>query len=180
MKKIFSCAMIVAMAFALVSCGGEKKSEGGKEPKTVTATRTTFTSGDLSDYIEFTSNEGKLYYEEVEDVFGAGQKISLELEVKLTDVHKDCAGAKLSKIGFIRLLCVATIDLKDEKGNKLTDLEPTDEAKDALKELLASGEVGKTIKVVFASVLHNAELAPKYYANTSKFTPALTADIQVD
>jgi hypothetical protein len=27
MKKIFSCAMIVAMAFALVSCGGEKKAE---------------------------------------------------------------------------------------------------------------------------------------------------------
>ena len=46
MKKIFSCAMIVAMAFALVSCGGEKKAE---KAGTLTPAKTEV-KGDLSEY----------------------------------------------------------------------------------------------------------------------------------
>ena len=78
MKKIFSCAMIVAMSIALVSCGGSEKKTADSAATTLAPSKTEI-KGDLSEY--FTVVEKTYDFADFEkSMFDEEPIIALELQ----------------------------------------------------------------------------------------------------
>lgn len=168
MKK-FNFALGIFMLGMFASCGG-----GNTEPKEIEPTATEFQSGDLASYIELSGEPSQISYAEVDGVIPT-QYIRLNVPVKL--VKDGFEDVDPRDINFTGLFSVATLDLVDENGSKVQDLDIKKDDLLKLKKLLTQ-KAGATEVLVFEGVYHNSDDAPKWYASAVKYTPSLTADIQ--
>lgn len=161
----------VSLLVLLAACGGESTT-----PKKIEPTTTEFRSGELARYIEVESEASELTYSEVEGAIGT-QYIRLNVPVKMVkDGFKDVDPRDIS---FTSLLAVAIVDLIDENGSKVQDLDLKSDDCLKLKKLLTQ-EKGATEVLVFEGTFHNSEDAPKWFEAAISYTPTLTANIEVD
>lgn len=170
MKKIKLLCGILLIGL-LSSCGGGNKTSS----KEIEPTTTEFRSGELAKYIEVVDEASELSYAEVDGAVGT-QYIRLKVTLKmLKDGFKDVDPRDLA---FTSLLSVACVDLVDANGSRVQDLSIKDDDILKLKKLLTK-EAGATEVIVFEGEFHNSEDAPKWFEETVKFTPTLTADVEV-
>ena len=158
-----TCAM-------LISCSG------GPASKTITATSTEFTSGDLARYIAVAEDET-----EAELVFttrdGAIPTQYLRLKVTLEKVKSGFEDVDARDINFTGLWSVAVINLVDEYGTEVQDIDIKSEDCLKLKKLLTEPLHSKA-EILFEGEYHT-DSAPKWFKSTVQFTPYLTADISI-
>lgn len=170
MKNLIYLCSFILLVFA-TSCGG-----GSTKPKEIEPSTTEFRSGELARYIEVESEASQLTYSEVKGAIGT-QYIRLNVPVKMVkDGFKDVDPRDIS---FISLLAVAVVDLIDENGSKVQDLDLKSDDYLKLKKLLTQEE-GATEILVFEGEFHNHEDAPKWFEAAVGYTPTLTADIQIN
>lgn len=170
MKKILTFAAVIsALAFTFSSCGGSEESN----TKTIKAEQVKFEYGELAKYLEVANKEATLSWSEDEH----SQSFKLEVELKLKKEVRMIEGLDAYDFDFIRLLCVANIELLNDKGEEVIDLSIDDSL--PLKELLL-GKAGDTKVIVFEGKFHNSEDAPGWFKNSVKFKPGGTADIQLN
>lgn len=171
MKKSIAIAALLLTLFA--SCNKQEI-----ESKNIEATSQEFTSGDLSKLVGLALYSGDLSYSELD---GTIPKQTIQLEVML-ELKKECPELKkvdMHDINFTRLLSVAVINLEDENGAKIVDLDIKSEDVLKLKELL-QGDEGDSETIVFLGEFHNSKDAPKWFEAAKQFTPYLTADISIE
>lgn len=170
MKNLIYLCSLMLLVFA-TSCGG-----GSTKPKEIEPSTTEFSSGELASYIEVQSEASELTYSEVKGAIGT-QYIRLNVPVKLVkDGFKDVDPRDIS---FTSLFSVAIVELIDESGSKVRDLDLKSDDYLKLKKLLTQEE-GATEVLVFEGEFHNSDDAPKWFEATVGYTPTLTADIQID
>lgn len=168
MKKI-SLMVAVSLLTMLMSCSDT-------DNKTITATSTEFTSGELAKYVVIDDESAELFYAEQDGVIPS-QYIRLKVTLKM--IKDGYTNVDARDIDFTSLLAVAIINLVDENGTTIQDLSVKNEDLLKLKQLLTSAE-GTTEEIVFEGEFHNSDDAPKWFRNAVKFTPYLTGDIYVN
>lgn len=168
-KLFFASLMLACFGFVATSCGG------GSNSKTISPTSTEFTSGELAKYIEVVDEPTELTFA-VKDGAIPAQIISLKVKLKL--VKDGIKNVDPRDIDFTSLLSVAIINLVDENGTTVQDLNVKSEELLKLKKLL-TGEKGATETIIFEGEFHNSEDAPKWFESAAQFTPYLTGDIVV-
>lgn len=170
MKKQIYLSFLILLGL-VTSCGG-----GNTKPKEIEPTSTEFSSGELARYIEVENEASELTYSEVKGAIGT-QYIRLNVPVKMVkDGFKDIDPRDIS---FTKLFAIAVVDLIDENGSKVQDLNLKSDDYLKLKKLLTQEE-GATEVLVFEGEFHNHEDAPKWFEAAVGYTPTLTADIQVE
>ena len=170
MKNLF--LFLGAIVIALVS---SCSSGNDAKTKTITATSTEFTSGEIAKYVEVVDEPSELSFVEQD---GAIPTQFIRLKVKLRMTKDGLKDVDARDIDFTSLLSVAVINIVDESGTKVIDLSVKDEELLKLKKLLTGNE-GTTDEIVFEGQFHNHDDAPKWFEQASQFTPYLTADISV-
>lgn len=168
MKNLF--LFLGAIVIALVS---SCSSGNSAKTKTITATSTEFTSGELARYVEVVDEPSELSFVEQD---GAIPTQYIRLKVKLRMTKDGLKDVDARDIDFTSLISVAIINIVDESGAKIQDLSVKDEELLKLKKLL-TGDEGTTEEIVFEGEFHNHDDAPKWFEQASQFTPYLTADI---
>lgn len=125
--------MFAAMLLAvLASCFS-----GGTDTKTITPTSTEFTSGELAKYVEVVNQPSELTFVEKDGAIST-QYIRLKVTLKMVkDGFKD---VDPRDINFTRLLSVAVINLVDENGTEVQDLNVKSEDMLKLQKLLTGNE----------------------------------------
>lgn len=163
--------LIIGMAAAIVlaSCSG------GNETKQIEPTATEFISGELAKYIEVEDEPAELSYFEQD---GSIPTQYIRLKVTLRMKQDGLKDVDPQDIDFTSLMSVATINLVDEDGIETVDVDVKDDELLKLKKLL-TGDQGDTEEIVFEGQFNNRKDAPKWFKNTTGFTPYLSADIQV-
>ena len=162
-KKIL---MVATAGLLIMSCGGPKS-------KTITPTSTMFTSGELAKYVEVVDQPSELMFIEKE---GAIPSQIFQLKVKLEMVKDGLTNVDARDIDFTGLLSVAIINLVDENGVEVQDINVKSEDLLKLKKLLC-GKKGDTEEIIFEGEFHNSDDSPKWFENSAQFTPYLTGDI---
>ena len=166
MKKLFVLFVVAMSAFIVSSCSS------GPDTKSITPTSTEFTSGELAKYIEVVDQPTELSLVEA----GGNYYLRLKVTLKMTkDGFKD---VDAHDIGISRLLSVAIINLVDENGTEVKELEIKSEDILKLKKLLTGNE-GDTDEIIFEAAFYG-DGATKSFKNSAQFTPYLTGDIEVD
>ena len=102
----------------------------------------------------------------------------LRLKVTLKLVKDGIKDADARDIDFTSLLSVAIIKLVDDEGIDVQDLSIKNEDLLKLKKLL-TGREGDMEEIVFEGEFHNSDDAPKWFDETTHFTPYLTGDIVI-
>ena len=171
MKKSIAIAALLLTLFA--SCNKKEI-----ESKNIEATSQEFTSGDLSKLIGLTLYSGDLSYSELDGTIPK-QTIQLEVMLELKKESPELKKVDVHDINFTRLLSVAVVNLEDENGAKIVDLDIKSEDVLKLKELL-QGDEGDSETIVFLGEFHNSKDAPKWFEAAKQFTPYLTADISIE
>lgn len=164
-KLIYLQALVLAVFMA--SCSSSY------EPKMITPTSTEFTSGELAKYVEIVDQPSELTYA-VKD--GAVEAQYIRLKVTLKMVKDGIKDVEARDLNFTGLLSVATINLVDESGTNIQELNVKDEDMLKLKKLLV-GKAGDTAEITFEGEFSNKKDAPKWFENAVKFTPDITGDI---
>lgn len=164
-KLIYLQALVLALFMA--SCSSNY------EPKMITPTSTEFTSGELAKYVEIVDQPSELTYA-VKD--GAVEAQYIRLKVTLKMVKDGIKDVDARDLDFSGLLSVATINLVDENGTNICDLNVKDEDMLKLKKLLV-GKSGDTAEITFEGEFSNKKDAPKWFENAVKFSPDMTGDI---
>lgn len=171
MKKSIAIAALLLTLFA--SCNKQEI-----ESKNIEATSQEFTSGDLSKLIGLTLYSGDLSYSELDGTIPK-QTIQLEVMIELKKESPELKNVDVHDINFTRLLSVAVVNLEDENGAKIVDLDIKSEDVLKLKKLL-QGDEGDSETIVFLGEFHNSEDAPMWFQAAKQFTPYLTADISIE
>lgn len=171
MKKSIAIAALLLTLFA--SCNKKEI-----ESKNIEATSQEFTSGDLSKLIGLTLYSGDLSYSELDGTIPK-QTIQLEVMIELKKESPELKNVDVHDINFTRLLSVAVVNLEDENGAKIVDLDIKSEDVLKLKKLL-QGDEGDSETIVFLGEFHNSEDAPMWFQAAKQFTPYLTADISIE
>lgn len=161
--------MFAAMLLAvLASC-----SSGGTDTKTITPTSTEFTSGELAKYVEVVNQPSELTFVEKDGAIST-QYIRLKVTLKMVkDGFKDVDPRDIS---FTGLLSVAVINLVDENGTEVQDLNVKSEDMLKLQKLLTGNE-GDTAEIIFEGEFHNPKDAPDWFKEAKLFTPYLSCDV---
>jgi len=168
MKKVFFLA--IALIAIFVSCSSDS------DTKKITPTSTEFTSGELARYIKVVDTPSELTYTEKEGNI-ATQYIRLKVTMELVkDGIKD---VDARDIDFHGLLSVAVINLVDETGITVQELNIKSEELLKLKKLL-TGDKGSTEEIIFEGEFHNSDDAPNWFKDATQFTPYLTGDISIE
>lgn len=170
MKKFIAIAVLLLTLFS--SCNKKEF-----ETKNIEATSKEFTSGELSKFVELSLYSGDLSYSELDGTIPQ-QTIQLEVRIELKKENPNLKNIDVHDINFTRLLSVAVINLEDENGAKIVDLDIKSEDVLKLKKLL-QGDEGDSEKIVFLGEFHNSKDAPKWFETAKQFTPYLTADISI-
>ena len=170
MKKYITIAALLLTLFA--SCNKKEI-----ESKNIEATSQEFTSGDLSKLIGLTLYSGDLSYSELDGTIPK-QTIQLEVMLELKKESPELKNVDVHDINFTRLLSVAVINLEDENGAKIVDLDIKSEDVLKLKKLL-QGDEGDSETIIFLGEFHNSKDAPMWFEAAKRFTPYLTADISI-
>ena len=168
MKRLFYL-LVAFSALALASCSSSDA------PKDIKPTSTEFTSGELAKLIEVVDEPCQLSYVE-KDGAVATQFIQLKIRLKLTKESPELQNIDARDINFIGLLSVATINLVDENGIKVQDLNVKSDDLLKLKKLL-QGKEGDEETITFEGEFHNHDDAPKWFEQAAAFTPYLTGDV---
>ena len=168
MKRLFYL-LVAFSALALASCSSSDA------PKDIKPTSTEFTSGELAKLIEVVDEPCQLSYVE-KDGAVATQFIQLKIRLKLTKESPELQNIDARDINFIGLLSVATINLVDENGIKVQDLNVKSDDLLKLKKLL-QGKKGDEETITFEGEFHNHDDAPKWFEQAAAFTPYLTGDV---
>ena len=171
MKKSIAIAALLLTVFA--SC-----SKKDIESKYIEATSQEFTSGDLSKLVGLELYSGELSYSELDGAIPK-QTIQLEVMLKLKKESPKLKNVDVHDINFTKLLSVAAINLEDENGAKIVNLDIKSEDVLKLKKLL-QGDEGDSETIIFLGEFHNSEDAPKWFEAAKQFTPYLTADISIE
>lgn len=171
MKKSIAIAALLLTLFA--SCNKQEI-----ESKNIEATSQEFTSGDLSKLVGLALYSGDLSYSELDGTIPK-QTIQLEVMLELKKESPELKKVDVHDINFTRLLSVAVINLEDENGAKIVDLDIKSEDVLKLKELL-QGDEGDSETIVFLGEFHNSKDAPMWFEAAKRFTPYLTADISIE
>ena len=170
MKKSFSLfAALLLVAFT--SCSGEKGDSKEISPK-----QTEFQSGNLAKLVEVVDEPAELSYSETEGAIST-QYIRLKVKLKLVKESPELQNVSAQDIHFYKLLAVATIDLLDEDGNKLNDLDVKDEDMLKLKKFL-QGKEGDTEVITFEGTFHNDDAKKLWFDTAVNFVPSLTGDVE--
>lgn len=164
-KMIYLQALVLALFMA--SCSSSYES------KMITPTSTEFTSGELAKYVEIVDQPSELTYA-VKD--GAIETQYIRLKVTLKMVKDGIKDVDARDLNFTGLLSVAIINLVDENGTNIQELNVKDEDLLKLKKLLV-GKSGDTAEITFEGEYNNKKDAPKWFENAVKFTPDMTGDI---
>ena len=168
MKKLLS-AMLAIVVVALSSCSSN-------EPKEISPTSAEFISGELAKLIEVVEEPCQLTYVEKEGEIGT-QYIKLKVKLRLTKESPELQNMDARDINFVSLLSVATVNLVDASDTKVQDLDVKSEDLLKLKKLL-QGKKGDEATITFEGEFHNSKDAPKWFEETTAFTPYLTADVK--
>ena len=163
--KILSAALLVGL---MTSCGGNTA------PKNIEPSATEFTSGELAKYIEIQSEASELTFANVDGAIPT-EYIRLSVPVKL--VKEGFKDVDPRDISFTSLLAVAIVELQDENGIRLTDIDIQDDECLKLKKLLTMNE-GATETLVFEGEFHGSD-AKKWFEKTVSYKPTLSANIQI-
>ena len=188
MKKIFSCAMIVAMAFALVSCGGgeQKAPEKKDDVKSLVVSNAHFVEGGLAKYIEIAPEGNTLQYIAIEEPIGDGrsklrQIYRLNLVLKLIKENPEFQGVDASQLSlnaWSHILQVETLD-KNGLGNSILGrhyLSYNSPEVAKIKNLL-QGKVGDTVTVtVDAEISFIPDQARAIYEGIHSISAMSSAD----
>lgn len=164
-KKIM---MIAAVGLLIMSCGG-----GGPKTKTLTPASTMFTSGELAKYVEVVDQPSELMFIEKDGVIPSQ---IFQLKVKLEMVKDGLSNVDAIDIDFTGLLSVAIINLVDENGVEVQDINIKDEDLLKLKKLLC-GKKGDTEEIIFEGEFYNSDDSSKWFEQSAQFTPYLTGNI---
>ena len=162
---------ITALLALFMSCSSSN------EPKKISPTSTEFTSGELAKLIEVVDEPCQLSYAEKEGAIGT-QYIKLKIKLKLIKESPNLQKVDARDINFVKLLSVATVNLVDENETKVQDLDVKSEDLLKLKKLL-QGKEDDEETITFEGEFHNSDDAPKWFEQTTAFTPYLTADVIV-
>lgn len=168
MKK-FSFVFATSLVAVLMSCSS------GTNKKEISPTSTEFTSGELAKYVEVVDQPCELTYAEKD---GGIPTQYIKLKVTLELVKEGYNNVDPRDIDFTSLLSVAIINLVDNFGTEVQDLEIKSEDLLKLKKLL-TGHVGDREDVWFEGEFHNSSDAPNWFKDAESFTPYLTGDIMV-
>ena len=168
MKQISFYITILVMV-ALCSCSSSN------EPKEISPTSTEFTSGELAKLIEVVNEPCQISYAEKDGAIGT-QYIKLKVKLKLVKESPELQNVDARDINFTELLSVATVNLVDENETNVQDLDVKSEDLLKLKKLL-QGKKGDEETITFEGEFHNSDDAPKWFEQTTAFTPYLTADV---
>lgn len=171
MKKSIAIAALLLTLFA--SCNKKEI-----ESKNIEAMSQEFTSGDLSKLIGLALYSGDLSYSELDGTIPK-QTIQLEVMIELKKESPELKNIDVHDINFTRLLSVAVINLEDENGAKIVDLDIKSEDVLKLKKLL-QGDEGDSETIIFLGEFHNSKDAPMWFETAKRFTPYLTADISIE
>lgn len=164
-------ALAASLFVAFTSCSSSN------DQKEISPTSTEFISGELAKLIEVVNEPCHISFAEQDGTIPT-QFISLQVKLRLTKKTPELQEVDARDIDFTRLLSVAIVNLVDENGNKVQDLEIKSEDLLKLKKLL-QGEFGDEETITFEGEFHNSDEAPKWYEQTVAFIPYLTADIEV-
>ena len=167
MKKVYLFSAVLLFSL-LISCK--------HGTKTVTPTSTEFTSGELAKYIAVVEEPAELSLSEQDS--GPISSQSITLKVKLELVKDGIKNVDPRDIDFTSLLSVAVINLVDDNGATIQNLNVKEDELFKLKKLLTS-EKGTTETIIFEGKYHNSKGAREWYKNTTQFTPHLTADLSL-
>ena len=170
MKNLFF-VLAASLFVAFTSCSSSN------DQKEISPTSTEFISGGLARLIEVVNEPCHISFAEQDGTIPT-QFINLQVKLRLTKQSPELQEVDARDIDFTRLLSVAIVNLVDENGNKVQDLEIKSEDLLKLKKLL-QGEFGDEETITFEGEFHNSDEAPKWYEQTVAFTPYLTADIEV-
>ena len=143
--------------------------------KTITPTETEFTAGELAKYVKVVDEPAELIYDEKD---GAIPAQYIRLKVKLELIRDGFKDVDPQDIDFTGLLSIAMINLIDENGTKTQDISFKHDEKMKLTRLL-TGSKGDVAEINFEGEFHNSQDAPKWFKETSQFTPYLAGDIQI-
>lgn len=166
MKKHFF--VLATIIVALLSC-----SSNG--PKEISPTSTEFISGELAKLVQVVNEPCQISYAEQEGVIST-QYIRLKVKLKLVKESPELQKVDAQDIEFSGLLSVATVNLVDENETKVQDLNVKSEDLLKLKKLL-QGKEGDEETIAFEGEFHNSDDAPKWFEQTTAFTPYLTGDV---
>ena len=167
MRKVYLFSAVLLFSL-LISCKHGTKS--------ITPTSTEFTSGELAKYIAVVEEPAELSLSEQDS--GPISSQSITLKVKLELVKDGIKNVDPRDIDFTSLLSVAVINLVDDNGATIQDLNVKEDELFKLKKLLTS-EKGTTETIIFEGKYHNSKGAREWYKNTTQFTPHLTADLSL-
>lgn len=170
MKKINFYFALAIMMMIVASC-----SSGGSNSKEIQPTSTEFTSGELAKYVEFVDEPCVLTFSEKD---GTIPSQTMRLKTKMKKIKEGFEDVDYHDISITSLFAGAIVNLVDESGATIQDLNLSSEGALALKKLL-SGKVGDVAEVTFEDTFFNSEDSPKWYKGTSAFSPYLSGDISV-
>lgn len=166
MKKQFFVLTTIIVAFLSCSSNG---------PKEISPTSTEFISGELAKFVQVVNEPCQISYAEQEGVIST-QYIRLKVKLKLVKESPELQKVDAQDIEFSGLLSVATVNLVDENETKVQDLNVKSEDLLKLKKLL-QGKEGDEEVITFEGEFHNSDDAPKWFEQTTAFTPYLTGDV---
>lgn len=168
MKRL-SIVIAVLSSFVLGSCSSSVA------PKEILPSSTDFTSGELAKLIEVVDEPCQLSYAEKDGASGS-QYIMLKVKLRLTKESQDLQAVDPRDIDFSSLSSVAVVKLQDENGIMLQELRVKSEDLLKFKKFLQM-KVGDEETITFEEEFHNSLEAPKWYEQTSTFSPYLTGGI---
>lgn len=171
-------ALKYLISAVLISVLSSCSSSNSYEPKEISPTSTSFTSGELAKLIEIVDEPCLLSYAEQDGAI-ATQFIKLKVKLKLKKESPELQKVDAQDIDFIRLLSVAVINLVDQNETKVQDLNVKSEDLLKLKKLLQS-KVGTEETITFEGEFHNSDDAPKWFKDAAAFTPYLATDITIN
>lgn len=161
MKKfLFLCCTVLMMA--ATSCSS------GSETKMINPTSTEFSYGELAKYVTVVDQPAELTHSERD----GNHYISLKVTFKLT--KEGFKGIDAQDIHFYRLMSVANVQLYDELGNEIHELDLNEGDVLKLKKLL-TGNVGDTVELSFSAGTWTID-AYNWYKSATQFAPHGSGD----
>ncbi len=173
---IYACAIFMAAATSCTSSGSssEASSEASsdQEIKTLSPKSTEFQYGEVSKYVTVVDQPYELKLVQKENSNRVTLKITLQM------VKDGIKVESAQDIGLISLLCGLTVQLLDNEGVEVHDMDLIDTDHLTLKKLL-SGKKGDTAEVTFEYGTWNEHAVEAYKAATA-FTPYGSSDIYLE
>lgn len=161
--QILTALLVVAM----VSCSGNKKE--------ITPSSTEFTSGQIAMILQVVEKPSEMTLSEKD---GAIPSQIIRLKVTLKNTQGGGENIDPRMLDFTRLLSVAVVEVTDENGARLFDLNVADSDLLKLKKLIL-GAKDSTDEIVFQGTFYNSEDVPKWFKEAKHFVPTLTADMSI-